>query len=102
MNAKLGSALAADAFVWVPNLQGLKPKASETGDVGAKAPTHKSEPMKSVNQNYGRALLCPCFDPVVLCELPQEPHIVLEIQLQIVDVIFQLRQTLDAQAKGKP
>ncbi len=28
MNALLNSALAADAFVWVPNRQGLKPKYS--------------------------------------------------------------------------
>src|SRR5579871_355492 len=34
-------------------------------------------------------------------KLPQKPHVILEIQLQIVDVVFQLRQPLDAQAEGE-
>src|ERR1017187_4230623 len=34
-------------------------------------------------------------------KLTQEPHVVLEIKLQIVDVVFELRQALDAQAEGK-
>jgi hypothetical protein len=33
--------------------------------------------------------------------LAQEAHIILKIELQIVDVVFELRQALDTQAEGK-
>src|SRR5882672_12405975 len=39
--------------------------------------------------------------PTALRELPQEPHVVLKIKLQIVDVVFELRQTFDAQTEGE-
>src|SRR5579864_7094689 len=32
-------------------------------------------------------------------KLPQKPHVILEIELQIVDVVFQLRQPLDTQSE---
>src|SRR3979490_911609 len=42
-----------------------------------------------------------CSSSRVLLELPQKPHVVLKIELQIVDVVFELRQPFDTQTEGE-